>query len=260
MRRTRFSTRRAIAFARDKVYYLDADETSISFTDPLAAYPRSADESCCNGGIYRPLSLTLPRIPRVPGLAAVGQLPAGRTVELPARGSTYVVDSGPRDAPTYCATCTSVACTGLMTWYPVLKTVGQFGRVVVFDQRLHGQGIACDRFLLEDCADDVAALADVLGIRTFVPVGYSMGSLVAQLVWKRHRERVGWAGAVRGHGGRQPRELRAAGHRNIRGARGGVESAAAEPPRPWRRPLRPNSCAATTDGCSTSSAPPAQAG
>lgn len=119
-------------------------------------------------------------------------------VELPGRGSTHVVslsssragvDSGPQDAPTY-VLLHSVACTGLMTWYPVLKTVRQFGRVVVFDQRLHGQGISSDRFLLEDCADDVAALADVLGIRTFVPVGYSMGSLVAQLVWKRHRERV----------------------------------------------------------------------
>ena len=44
--------------------------------------------------------------------------------------------------------------------------------------------------LLEDCADDVAALADALDIASFVPVGYSMGSLIAQLVWRRHRERV----------------------------------------------------------------------
>ena len=32
--------------------------------------------------------------------------------------------------------------------------------------------------------------ADVLGVRMFVAVGYSMGSLVAQLVWQRHRERA----------------------------------------------------------------------
>jgi diacylglycerol O-acyltransferase len=61
---------------------------------------------------------------------------------------------------------------------------------VVFDQRWHGQGIASPRFLLEDCADDIAALADELGIETFIPVGFSMGSLVAQLTWRRHRERV----------------------------------------------------------------------
>jgi 3-oxoadipate enol-lactonase len=83
-----------------------------------------------------------------------------------------------------------VACTGLLTWYPSLKMLRRFGRVVVFDQRWHGSGIASPRFLLEDCADDVAALADELGIDTFIPVGYSMGSLVAQQVWQRHRDRV----------------------------------------------------------------------
>ncbi|MFI5506248.1 alpha/beta fold hydrolase [Mycobacterium sp. NPDC051804] len=77
-----------------------------------------------------------------------------------------------------------------MTWYPALDVVREFGRVVVFDQRCHGQGISSPRVLLEDCADDVAAIADALNIPSFVPVGYSMGSLIAQLVWKRHRERV----------------------------------------------------------------------
>jgi 3-oxoadipate enol-lactonase len=100
-----------------------------------------------------------------------------------------VVDSGPQDGPTY-VLLHSVACTGLMTWYPALAEVAQFGRVVVFDQRCHGQGITTPRLLFEDCADDVAALADTLGISTFVPVGYSMGSMIAQLVWRRHRERV----------------------------------------------------------------------
>ncbi|HWT49548.1 MAG TPA: alpha/beta hydrolase [Mycobacterium sp.] len=76
-----------------------------------------------------------------------------------------------------------------MMWYPAREMMRGFGRVVVFDQRWHGQGISAPRFLLEDCADDVAALADVLGVDTFVPVGYSTGSLVAQLVSYRHRER-----------------------------------------------------------------------
>ncbi|WP_193045771.1 alpha/beta fold hydrolase [Mycolicibacterium baixiangningiae] len=131
----------------------------------------------------------MPRLPGIPALAAVGEIPPGRTVDLPGRGSTYVIDYGPQDGPTYLLL-HSVACTGLMTWYPALDVVKQFGRVVVFDQRCHGHGISSPRFLLEDCADDVVALADALGIRTFVPVGYSMGSLIAQLVWRRHRERV----------------------------------------------------------------------
>jgi 3-oxoadipate enol-lactonase len=131
----------------------------------------------------------MPRLPKVPALAHVGQIPEGAVVDLPGRGSTYVFDSGPSDGPTY-VLLHSLACTGLMTWYPSLEMVQEFGRVVVFDQRCHGQGISPPRMLLEDCADDVAALADVLEIPSFVPVGYSMGSLIAQLVWKRHRERV----------------------------------------------------------------------
>ena len=122
-------------------------------------------------------------------MAPVANVPDGRIVDLPGRGSTYLVDSGPQDGPTF-VLLHSVACTGVMTWYPALAQLQQLGRVVVFDQRGHGQGIDTPRFLLEDCADDVAAVADVLGVETCVPVGYSMGSLVAQLVWKRHRDRV----------------------------------------------------------------------
>ncbi|MEO3758261.1 alpha/beta hydrolase [Mycobacterium sp. B14F4] len=122
-------------------------------------------------------------------MASVADIPAGRVVELPGRGTTYIVDSGPHDGPTF-VLLHSVACTGVMTWYPALTHLQEFGRVVVLDQRGHGQGVTTPRFLLEDCADDVAALADVLDIDTFVPVGYSMGSLIAQLVWQRHRDRV----------------------------------------------------------------------
>lgn len=131
----------------------------------------------------------MPRLPRVPALASVAQIPDGVVVDLPGRGSTYVIDTGPSDGPTY-VLLHSLACIGLMTWYPALDVVRKFGRVLVFDQRCHGQGISPPRMLLEDCADDVAALADALDIASYVPVGYSMGSLIAQLVWRRHRERV----------------------------------------------------------------------
>ena len=40
-------------------------------------------------------------------------------------------------------------------------------RVVTFDQRWHGQGIRSPAFSLADCADDVAAVADVLGLDRF---------------------------------------------------------------------------------------------
>src|SRR5207249_4259135 len=46
------------------------------------------------------------------------------------------------------------------------------------------------RFRLADCADDVAALADNLGVEQAIVVGYSLGGPVAQLTWRRHRDLV----------------------------------------------------------------------
>lgn len=125
-------------------------------------------------------------------IAPVGALPQGRDVELPGRGTAHVIDSGPETAtsrPTL-VLLHALACTGALTWYPVLEVLAGKGRVVTFDQRWHGRGIRSERFTLEDCADDVAALADVLELDRVVVVGYSMGSLVAQLAARSHPERV----------------------------------------------------------------------
>jgi 3-oxoadipate enol-lactonase len=120
----------------------------------------------------------------------VERVPEGRMVELPGRGSTFVVDvPGPEGAPTL-VLLHALGCTGYLSWYPVLEDLSKTYRVVVFDQRWHGRGIKGGRFRLADCADDVAAVLDVLGIQKAIPVGYSMGGLIAQLVWKRHPDRV----------------------------------------------------------------------
>jgi 3-oxoadipate enol-lactonase len=64
-------------------------------------------------------------------------------------------------------------------------------RVVAMDHRGHGRGIRARRpFRLDDCADDAAALIRTLHLGPVIIVGYSMGGLVAQLVWKRHRPLV----------------------------------------------------------------------
>jgi 3-oxoadipate enol-lactonase len=63
--------------------------------------------------------------------------------------------------------------------------------VVAIDHRGHGRGIRSRRpFSLSDCADDAAALVRELGISRVIPVGYSMGGPIAQLVWRRHPELV----------------------------------------------------------------------
>jgi len=126
------------------------------------------------------------RLITVPPTAGV---PEPVPIELPGRGHTVVTDVGPRDAAALFLL-HSVACTGLLTWYPALARLAKHHRVVVFDQRWHGRGIRSPEFRLADCAEDVTAVADALGIGRFAIAGYSMGGLVAQLVARAEPERV----------------------------------------------------------------------
>lgn len=118
-------------------------------------------------------------------------LPAGRTVELPGRGTTFVRElPGPPGAPTLLLL-HGWTVTADLNWFTAYRTLGERFRVVALDHRGHGRGIRGDGpFTLEGCADDAAALCDVLGLDRCVVVGYSMGGTVAQLVWHRHRPLV----------------------------------------------------------------------
>lgn len=120
----------------------------------------------------------------------VRDLPTGRYLELPGRGTTFITDSGPREAPTLFLL-HSVATTGLLCWYPVIPELNLNYRVITIDHRWHGRGIRSSGFSLGDCADDAVAVADALGIETFIAAGFSMGGGIAQLAWERHRGRVG---------------------------------------------------------------------
>jgi len=119
------------------------------------------------------------------------RIPPGRRVDLDGRGTTYVTDTpgpGP-DAPAI-VLLHALGCTGLLTWYPAVEPLARRFRVVTLDQRWHGQGIRSEEFSLHDCADDVAALLDVLELDAAVIAGYSMGGVVAQRVWRQHPARV----------------------------------------------------------------------
>jgi 3-oxoadipate enol-lactonase len=84
-----------------------------------------------------------------------------------------------------------LAATGGLNWFAAFGPLGERFRIVAIDHRGHGRGLRSPApFSLDDCADDVVAVADQLGIGTFIPVGYSMGGPIAQLVWRRHPERV----------------------------------------------------------------------
>ncbi|MEZ5298889.1 MAG: alpha/beta hydrolase [Ilumatobacteraceae bacterium] len=98
--------------------------------------------------------------------------------------------AGPPGAPTVVLLHGWTA-TADLNWFACYRALGEHFRVIAYDHRGHGSGLRMRQaFRLEDCADDAAAVADALGVDTFIPVGYSMGGTIAQLVWRRHRDRV----------------------------------------------------------------------
>lgn len=119
-------------------------------------------------------------------------LPLGRRVRLEGRGTTFVreIDGPTPDAPTVVLLHGWFA-SGGMNWFNAFEPLSRHFRVVAPDLRGHGRGIKNRRrFKLSACADDVAALCDELGVSRAILCGYSMGGPVAQLMWRRHPDRV----------------------------------------------------------------------
>jgi pimeloyl-ACP methyl ester carboxylesterase len=117
-------------------------------------------------------------------------LPPGRTVLVPGRGEFFVRDSAGDGPPV-------LLVHGWMfpsdlNWaqtYGPLQRAGH--RVLAMDLRGHGRGLRSSApFRLVDCADDAAGVLDQLGVGPAAVVGYSMGGPVAQLLARRHPERV----------------------------------------------------------------------
>jgi 3-oxoadipate enol-lactonase len=122
---------------------------------------------------------------------SIPELPAGRHIELAGRGTTFIREAnGPEGAPTLLLLhgWTANADLNWRTAYPALR---RSFNVIAPDLRGHDRGIRDGgTFRLEDCADDAAALIESLGVGPVIPVGYSMGGPVAQLLWQRHRHLV----------------------------------------------------------------------
>lgn len=129
---------------------------------------------------------------RVPEGVAGLELPLGQRIELPGRGRSFyreVPGPGP-DAPVVILLHGWVASGGL-NWYQAFEPMSRHYRVIAPDLRGHGRGLRNRRrFRLVDCADDVAGLMEALDVPEAIVAGYSMGGPVAQLLWKRHPERV----------------------------------------------------------------------
>jgi len=119
------------------------------------------------------------------------RLPPGRMVEVPGCGTSFVRESkGLPGAPTIILL-HGLGATASLNWFTSFPALEHRFHVIAPDLRGHGQGIrAAKPFTLEDAADDVAALADALELGRFVAVGYSLGGPIAELLWRRHRDRV----------------------------------------------------------------------
>src|SRR6478672_1450374 len=119
------------------------------------------------------------------------------TLTLPRGASMAYRDSlgFPADAPLMLLH--GIGITADLNWGAAYAELCRCFRVVAPDLPGQGRGIRpWPTFTLEKCADHIVTLADSLEIDRFIACGYSMGSLVAQLIWRRHPDRV--AGLVLG--------------------------------------------------------------
>ena len=116
--------------------------------------------------------MTPTAVPGRPELPPQGraELPDGRVV-------TYRDAAGPPGAATVLLI-PGLMLTSDLNWFGSFAALATGFRVIAADVPGNGS--------LEDRADDLAALVRVLDLRGVVPVGYSMGGLIAQLLWHRH--------------------------------------------------------------------------
>jgi pimeloyl-ACP methyl ester carboxylesterase len=75
-------------------------------------------------------------------------------------------------------------------WAPQVGALVRQGRCIAPDLRGFGASTPAPPYSMDQYADDVAALLDMLGAPASVVVGLSMGGYVAFAFWRRHRARV----------------------------------------------------------------------
>jgi 3-oxoadipate enol-lactonase len=146
----------------------------------LALNPKVRLDARRIGRFARPLrGVALPPVP--PGL------PPGQVVNLPGRGEVFVRDSGGAPGAATALLLHGWTASADLNFFQAYAALAESYRVIALDLRGHGRGMrSVERFTLEDCADDAAALLSLLGARQVIAVGYSMGGPVALLLARRH--------------------------------------------------------------------------
>jgi 3-oxoadipate enol-lactonase len=81
--------------------------------------------------------------------------------------------------------------TDFRIWEEVVKRIEPHGNVLLFDKRGHGlSDVAENTKELNNFTDDVVALLSHLNISKIVPVGLSVGGMIAQLLASRFPEKI----------------------------------------------------------------------
>jgi 3-oxoadipate enol-lactonase len=111
-------------------------------------------------------------------------------VTLPRGGDVFVREQAPATEAPPVVLLHGIATTGGLMWFATMSQLGEEFRVLAPDVRGHGRSSCDGRFRLADAADDVVGLLDGLDLDQAVVFGYSLGGTIAQLVAKRHPDRV----------------------------------------------------------------------
>lgn len=126
------------------------------------------------------------------------RLPPGSTLEVVSRGRRMFVrdQEGSPDRPPVLLL-HGLASTADLCWFATFPYLSGRHRAVAPDLRGHGDSyeagfrkVGAPKINLEDVADDVAALIDQLDLSSVIVGGFSMGGVIAQLVWRRRRSAV----------------------------------------------------------------------
>ncbi|HEY7703431.1 MAG TPA: alpha/beta hydrolase [Acidimicrobiia bacterium] len=87
--------------------------------------------------------------------------------------------------------------SSLAEWYRVAPMLAERHRVVMIDHRSHGlSAVERSRYEVEEAADELAAVLDLLGIREAGVIGYSMGGALALALAHRRPDLVAKLGLV----------------------------------------------------------------
>lgn len=128
-------------------------------------------------------------------LASVAEMPwllPGKIVSVPGRGEMFVRHHEHADParPTLLLLHGWTA-TADLQFFTAYRELSHDYSIIAVDHRGHGRGLRPNtRFTIEDCADDAAEVARLLGVTSVITIGYSMGGPISLNVWRRHSDLV----------------------------------------------------------------------